>query len=102
MISRELLVQRAKDIRDRIDPLTTQLTMKTTLITAALLGMATCAPAAAELNVKQMLIMNDRANKNNANTTESVLGESTTGKGARATLPSSRSTRLARLFARTG
>ena len=76
--------------------------MKTTLITAALLGMATCASAAAELNVKQMLIMNDRANKNNANTTESVLGESNTGKGARATLPSSHSTRLARLFARTG
>ena len=58
------------------------------------------ASVSAELNVAQMLILNDRA-KNNDNTTASVLGESITGK-ARATLPSFRSSLLARLLARTG
>ena len=56
-----------------------QPTVKTAPITAALLGMAAYTFAAAELNVAQMLILNDRAN-NNANTTASVLGESNAGK----------------------
>ena len=68
--------------------------MKTTPITAALLVMAACAPVAAELNVKQLLILRKSA-KNNANTSASVLGESLTAKGARTTLPSSRQTPLA-------
>ena len=63
-----------------------QPTVKTAPITAALLGMAAYTFAAAELNVAQMLILNDRAN-NNANTIEQqhrFSGRASLGRAANA------------------